>query len=86
MIVTQDLVYNSILSLHLGRGVVYKFSQNGKFGQNGKLSQNGKFGQYGKFSQNCMSSQKGLHLGPNVSSSAHDCGRVVDGGGAMAAI
>ena len=43
-----------------------KFSQNGKFGPNGKFSQNGKFGQGG------MSGQKGkVHLGPNVSSSAH---------------
>ena len=49
--------------------------QKHKFGQNGKLSQNG------------MSDQKGkVHLGPNVSSSAHDSGCVVNGGGAMAAI
>ena len=59
-----------------------KFSQNGKFGQNGKFSQNGKFGQNG------MSGQKGkVHLGPNVSSSAHVYrGCVVNGSGAMAAI
>ena len=58
-----------------------KFNQNGKFGQNGKFSQNGKFGQNG------MSGQKGkVHLGPNVSSSAHYCGCVVNGSGAMAAI
>ena len=70
-----------------------KFSQNGKFGQNGKFSQNGKFGQNGKFSQNGkfglngMSGQKGkVHLGPNVSSSAHYRGCVVNGSGAMAAI
>ena len=57
-----------------------KFSQNGKFGQNGKFSQNGKFGQNG------MSGQKGkVHLGPNVSSSAHYCG-CVNGSGAMSAI
>ena len=40
MIVTQDLVNNSILSIWLwlkGRGIVCKFSQNGKFGKNGKL-------------------------------------------------
>ena len=42
MIVTQDPVNNSILGLHLGRGMVrsvrmVKFVQNGKFGQNGKL-------------------------------------------------
>ena len=58
-----------------------KFSQNGKFGHNGKFSQNGKFGQNG------MSGQKGeVHLGPNVSSSAHYHGCVVNGSGAMAAI
>ena len=33
--VTQDPVNNSILGLHLGRGM--ESSQNGKFGQNGKL-------------------------------------------------
>ena len=33
------------------------------------------------------SGQKGrVHLGPNVSSSAHDCGRMVNGGGTFAAI
>ena len=52
-----------------------KFSQNGKFGQNGKFSQNGKFGQKGK-----------VHLGPNVSSSAHYRGCMVNGSGAMAEI
>ena len=58
-----------------------KFSQNGKFGPNGKFSQNGKFGQNG------MSGQKGkVHLGPNVSSSSHYHGCVVNGSGAMAAI
>ena len=46
--------------------------------RSGKFSQNGKFGQNG---------QKGkVHLGPNVSSSAHDRGCVVNGSGAMAAI
>ena len=81
MIVTQDLVCNSILGLHLGRGVVSpvrmvslvrivcKFSQNDKFGQNGMAGQKGK-----------------VHLGPNVSSSAHYRGCVVNGSGAMAAI
>ena len=48
-----------------------------KSSENSKLSQNG----------TCMSGQKSrAHLGPNVSSSAHDCGCVVNGGGAMAAI
>ena len=55
--------------------------------RSGKFSQNGKFGKNGKFDQNGMSGQKGkVHLGPNVSSSAHDCGCVVNGSGAMAAI
>ena len=40
-----------------------------------------------KFSQNGMSGQKDkVHLGPNVSSSAHDCGCMVNGGGATAAV
>ena len=40
-----------------------------------------------QFSQNGMSGQKGkVHLGPNVSSSAHDRGCMVNGSGAMAAI
>ena len=47
----------------------------------------GKFSQNGKFGQNGMSGQKGkVHLGPNVSSSAHHRGCVVNGSGAMAAI
>ena len=46
------------------------------------------FSQNGKFSQNGISGQKGkVYLGPNVSSSsAHDCGCVVNGDGAIAAI
>ena len=72
---TQDPVYNFILSLHLGRRIVAKFSRNGKFSQNGNFSQNGKSGQNSK-----------VHLGLNVSSSAHDCGCTVNGGGAMAEI
>ena len=47
----------------------------GKFSQNGKLGQNGMSGQKGK-----------VHLGPNVSSSAHYRGCAVNGSGAMAAI
>ena len=75
IIVTQDPVCNYILSLHLGRGVVSSVRMVSLVRQNGKFSQNGN------------SSQKGnVHLGPNVSSSAYDCGCVVNGGGAMAAI
>ena len=55
--------------------MVYKFGQNGKFSQNGKFGLNGMSGQKGK-----------VHLGPNVSSSAHYRGCVVNGSGAMAAI
>ena len=55
--------------------------------KSGKFSQNGEFGQNGKFGQKGMSGQKGeVHLGPNVSSSAHYRGCVVNGSGAMAAI
>ena len=80
MIVTQDLVCNSVLSPHLRRGVVSSIRMV-------SLVQNGKFSQNGKFGQNGMSGQKGkVHLGPNVSSSAHYRGCVVNGIGAMAAI
>ena len=75
IVVTQDPVYNFMLSLHLGRRIVAKFSRNGKFSQNGNFSQNGKCGQNSK-----------VHLGLNVSSSAHDCRCTVNGGGAMAEI
>ena len=58
--------------------------RNGKFSQNGKFGQNGKFNQNGKFGQNGMSGQKGkVHLGPNVSSSVHYRGCVVNGSGAI---
>ena len=71
MIVTQDLVCNSILSLHLGRGVVSSV----------------RMVSLARMVRTCMSGQKGkVHLGPNVSSSAHDRGCVVNGSGAMAAI
>ena len=63
--------------------------------RNGKFSQNGKFGKLG---HSCTYVTKGklydsqdsdhaiVHLGLNVRSSAHNCGCVVDGGNAMAAI
>ena len=66
--------------------------------RNGKFSQNGKFGQNGKLGHSCVRVTKGrlydsrvrdhviAHLGLNVSSSAHNCGCVVDGGNPMAAI
>ena len=59
---------------------------------------NGKFVQNGKLGHSCTNVTKGrlygsqdsehaiVHLGLNVSSSAHNCGCVVDGGNTMAAI
>ena len=49
--------------------------------RNGKFSQNGKF-----WSEWYVWSKGKVHLGPNVSSSAHYRGYVVNGSGAMAAI
>ena len=66
--------------------------------RNGKFSQNVKFGQNGKLGHSCVRVTKSrlydswvrdhviVHLGLNVSSSAHNCGCVVDGSNAMAAI
>ena len=66
--------------------------------RNGKFCQNGKFGQKGKLGHSCTNVTKGklygsqdsdhaiVHLGLIVSSSAHNCGCVVDGGNTMAAI
>ena len=66
--------------------------------RNGKFCQNGKFGQNDKLGHSCTNVTKGklygsqvsdhaiVDLGLNVSSSAHNCGCVVDGGNAMAAI
>ena len=66
--------------------------------RNGKFSQNGKFGQNVKLGHSCTKMTKGklydsrvrdhviVHLGLNISSSAHYCGCVVDGDNAMAAI
>ena len=63
--------------------------------RNGKFSLNGKFGQNGKLGHSCVRVTKGrlydsqvviVHLGLNVSSSAHNCGCVVDGSNAMIAI
>ena len=66
--------------------------------RNGKFSLNGKFDQNGKLGHSCVRVTKGrlydsqvrdhviVHLGLNVSNSAHNCGCVVDGGNAMVAI
>ena len=59
---------------------------------------NGKFSQNGKLGHSCVRVTKGrlydsrirdhvtVHLGLNVSSFAHNCGCMVDGGNTMAAI
>ena len=72
--------------------------RNGKFSQNGKFVQNGKFGQNGKLGHSCTNVTKDklygswdsnhaiVHSGLNVSSSAHNCGCVVNGGKAMPGI
>ena len=83
IIVTQDQVDNSIFGLHLGRGMVIKFSQNSKFGQNGKLDHSCTNVTKGKLYGSRDSDHAIVHLGLNVSSSAHNCECVVDGGNAM---
>ena len=76
MKVTQDLVCNSIYTQSSPGERSGKFSQNGKFGQNGIY----------KFSQECYVWSERRSAFPHVSSFVHDCGCVVNGDGAMAAI
>ena len=73
----QDLVNNSIFGLHLRKGMVS--CQNGKFGQNGKLGHSCTNVTKGKLYGSRVSDHATVHLGLNVSSSAHNCGCVVDG-------
>ena len=73
MIVTQDLVNNSILGLHLAERNA-KFSQNGKFGQNGKLGHSCANVTKDKLYGSRDSDHAIVRLGLNVSSSAHNCG------------
>ena len=66
--------------------------------RNGKFSLNGKFSEKGKLGNTCVRVTKDrlyesrvsdhvvVHLGLNVSSAAHNCGCVVDGGKTMAEI
>ena len=68
-------------------------SQSSPGERNGRFSQNGKLGHScttnvtkGKLYGSRDSDHAIVHLGLNVSSSAHNCGCVVDGGNAMAAI
>ena len=64
--------------------MIYNYSDSGSglqlHARSSPGERNGKFSQNGKFGQNGMSGQKGkVHLGPNVSSSAHYRGCVVNG-------
>ena len=81
-----EIPKNKLCDSDSGSGLqLYTRSSSGE--RSGKFSPNGKFSQNGKLGQNGMSGQKGkVHLGPNVSSSAHYRGCVVNGSGAMAAI
>ena len=60
--------------------------RNGKFGQNGRLGHSCTNVTKGKLYGSWVSDHVIVHLGLNVSSSAHNCGCVVDGGNTMAAI
>ena len=60
--------------------------RNGKFSQNGKLGYSCTNVTKAKSYDSRVSYHTIVHLGLNVSSSAHNCGCVVDGGKAMAAI
>ena len=74
MIVTQDLVCNFILSLHLGKGVVSSV----------RMVILVRIVSLARMV--CLVRGGKVYLGPNVSSSAHDRGCVVNGSGAMEAI
>ena len=69
-----DLVCNSILSLHLGRGVV------------SSVRMVSLVTMVSVARMVCLGQKGKVHLGPNVSSYAHTCGCVVNGSGAMAYI
>ena len=60
--------------------------RNGKFSHNGKLGRSCSNVTKGKLNGSRIGVHAIVHLGLNVSSSAHNCGCVVDGGNAMAAI
>ena len=60
--------------------------RNGKFSQNGKLGHSCTNMTKGKLYGSQDSDHAIVYLGLNVSSSAHNCGCVVDGGNATAAI
>ena len=60
--------------------------RNGKFSKNGKLGHSCTNVTKGKLYGSRDSDHAIVHLGLNVSSSTHNCGCVVDGSNAMAAI
>ena len=60
--------------------------RNGKFGQNGKLGHSCTNVTKGKLYSSRVRDHVIVHLGLNVSSSAHNCGGMVNGGNTMAAI
>ena len=62
------------------------YSQNGKLGQNGELGHSCVKVTKGRLYNSWVRDHVTVHLGLNVSSSAHNCGCVVDGGNAMAVI
>ena len=59
--------------------------RNGRFGQNGKLGHSCAGVTKGKFSESRVRDHV-VHLGINVSSSAHNCGCMFNAGNVMAAI
>ena len=65
---------------------VVEWQRNGKFGQNGKLGHSCVRVTKGRLYDSRVRDHVIVHLGLNVSSFAHNCGCVVDGGGNMAAI
>ena len=65
---------------------VVEGQRNGKFGQNGKLGHSCVRVTKGRFYGSQVRDHVIVHLGFNVSSSAHNCGCVVDGGNTMTAI
>ena len=83
MIVTRDLVNNSILCLPLGRGIVSSVRMVSLVRMVSWVTTNVT---KGKLYGSRDSDHAIVHLGLNVSSSAHNCGCVVVGGNAMIAI
>ena len=65
---------------------VVEGQRNGKFSQNGKLGHSRARVTKSRLYESRVRDRVIVQLGLNVSSSAHNCGCVVDGGGTMAAI